>query len=114
MTAPALPDDADRLLRETAGPYELLGVRSQDRAGLPTVWKVRIGNGRRLFVKRHENEPMHRRETSACRHLAPALGPGRAPTLLATDVQSLTVVTTALPGAPAMPTGSFRWTRSTS
>jgi hypothetical protein len=46
MSAPALPDDTDRLLHATAGPYELLGVRSRDRAGRPVVWEVLTGDGR--------------------------------------------------------------------
>ncbi|MEV6211563.1 aminoglycoside phosphotransferase family protein [Kitasatospora sp. NPDC051914] len=102
MTPPTLPDDADRLLREATGPCELLGVRSRDRAGRPTVWEVRAGDGSRLFAKRHKNGLMHRRETAAYRHLVPVLGPGRAPTLLAADARSLLVVTTALPGSPAV------------
>ncbi|WP_052390818.1 hypothetical protein [Streptomyces sp. NRRL B-24484] len=102
MTAPALPDDAVRLLRATAGPCEPLAVRSHDRAGEPTVREVRSGGGRRLFAKRHRNERMHRRETTAYRRLVPALGPGRAPTLLAADADSLLVVTTALPGTPVV------------
>ncbi|MFJ2782089.1 aminoglycoside phosphotransferase family protein [Kitasatospora sp. NPDC087315] len=103
MTAHTLPDDAERLLHETAGPYGLPGVRSRDRAGRPSVWEIRTGDGRRLFAKRHKNELMHRRETSAYRHLAPALGEeGRAPTFLAEDTSSRLVVTTALPGTPAI------------
>ncbi|MEU9074408.1 aminoglycoside phosphotransferase family protein [Kitasatospora sp. NPDC048538] len=104
MTTPALPDDADRLLRRTAGSYEVLGVRSRDRSGRPVVWEVRAGDGRRLFAKRHKNPLMHRRETTAYRHLAPALGPGRAPLLLAEDTTSLLAVATALPGTPAITT----------
>ncbi|MGW4895148.1 phosphotransferase family protein [Kitasatospora sp. NPDC004240] len=102
MTAPVLPEDADRLLRGAAGPYEPLGVRSRDRTGRPAVWEVRADDGSRLFAKRHKNALMHRRETTAYRHLAPALGPGRAPTLLAADARSLLIVTTALPGTPAI------------
>ncbi|MGK4585351.1 hypothetical protein [Kitasatospora sp. HPMI-4] len=102
MTGPALPEDADRLLRGAAGSYELVGVRSRDRSGRPAVWEVRTDGGQRLFAKRHKNELMHRRETAAYRHLAPALGPDRAPTLLAEDARSLLVVTTPLPGTPAI------------
>ncbi|MEW1910337.1 aminoglycoside phosphotransferase family protein [Kitasatospora sp. NPDC085895] len=102
MIRPALPDAADRLLHETAGPYVVLGAHSRDRAGLPTVWEVRTGDGRRLFAKQLKNELMHRRETAAHRGLVPALGPGRAPVLLAEDTRSRLVVTTALPGTPAV------------
>ncbi|MFF3071406.1 phosphotransferase family protein [Kitasatospora sp. NPDC057904] len=102
MTVPALPDDADRLLRSTAGPYEPLGVHSRNRAGQPAVWEVRTGDGRRMFAKRPKNELMHRRETAAYRGLVPALGPGRAPTLLAEDVRSLLLVTATLPGTPVI------------
>ncbi|WP_224275001.1 aminoglycoside phosphotransferase family protein [Streptomyces sp. LS1784] len=102
MTTPTVPDDAARLLRETAGPYELLGACSPDPTGRTTVWEIRTGDGSRLFAKRHKNALMHQRETAAYRHLAPALGPGRAPTLLAEDGRTLLVVTTALPGVPAI------------
>ncbi|MFF2658175.1 aminoglycoside phosphotransferase family protein [Kitasatospora sp. NPDC058032] len=98
MTDPRLPQDAELLLRETAGRYELLGVRSFDRAGHPRVWEVADAHGRRLFAKRHKNALMHERETAAYRLLVPALGEGRAPSLLAADASSLLVVTTALPG----------------
>ncbi|MFJ9841783.1 aminoglycoside phosphotransferase family protein [Kitasatospora sp. NPDC101155] len=101
MTAPALPDDADRLLRETAGPYELLCACSPDPTGRATVWEVRTDDGSRLFAKRHKNEFMHQRETTAYRILAPVLGAGLAPDLLAEDARSLLVVTAALPGTPA-------------
>ncbi|MER8188505.1 aminoglycoside phosphotransferase family protein, partial [Kitasatospora sp. NPDC094015] len=104
MSGPAVPDDVDRLLRATAGPYELVGARSRSRAGDPVVWEVILGSGRRLFAKRHKNALMHRREAFAYRHLAPALGPGRAPTLLAENPRSLVIVTTALPGTPAIRT----------
>ncbi|MEE1786983.1 aminoglycoside phosphotransferase family protein [Streptomyces sp. SP17BM10] len=104
MTTPRLPRDADRLLREAAGPYELLGVRSHDRAGFPSVWEVVDERGRRLFAKRHKNTLMHERETAAYRLLAPALGAGQAPSLLAADAPSLLVVTTALPGTPVIST----------
>ncbi|MFE7189300.1 phosphotransferase family protein [Kitasatospora sp. NPDC057541] len=102
MSAPRLPPDANRLLRETAGRYELLGVRSRDRAGHPSVWEVADADGCRLFAKRHKNALMHERETAAYRLLAPALGESRAPSLLAADASSLLVVTTALPGAPVI------------
>ncbi|MFJ4185197.1 aminoglycoside phosphotransferase family protein [Kitasatospora sp. NPDC089509] len=104
MTAPALPDDTDRLLRETARPYELLGVHSRDRTGRPAVWEVHTDDGSRLFAKQHKNPLMHLRETTAYRHLAPALGPDRTPVLLADDPRSLLIVTTALPGTPAVRT----------
>ncbi|MFJ2580842.1 aminoglycoside phosphotransferase family protein [Kitasatospora aureofaciens] len=104
MTAPVLPDDADRLLRTAAGRCEAVAVRSVDREGRPAVWEVLGTDGRRLFAKRHKNALMHHRETAALTHLAPSLGPGRAPTLLAEDQQALLVVTTALPGTPVITT----------
>ncbi|MFJ6773157.1 phosphotransferase [Kitasatospora sp. NPDC091257] len=104
MSAPTIPHDVDRLLRETAGFYELLGVRSHDRAGHPSVWEVVDGSGHRLFAKRHKNVLMHERETAACRLLAPALGDGRTPSLLAADAAALLSVTSALPGTPVIST----------
>ncbi|MFJ8628167.1 phosphotransferase family protein [Kitasatospora sp. NPDC093550] len=104
MSAPTVPDDVDHLLRATVGPCHLLGTRSRSRAGDPVVWEVADPDGRRLFAKRHKNALMHRRETTAYRHLAPALGPGRAPMLLAEDCLSLLVVTAALPGTPVVRT----------
>jgi len=104
VSGPAVPQDVDRLLRATAGRYTLLGTHSRSRAGDPVVWEVVDDDGHRLFAKRHKNALMHRREASAYRHLAPALGPGRAPALLAADPLSLLVVTAALPGTPAIKT----------
>ncbi|MDH6709211.1 Ser/Thr protein kinase RdoA (MazF antagonist) [Kitasatospora sp. MAA19] len=102
MTVPAVPADVDLLLRRTAGPYEALATRSVDRQGRAAVWEILAADGRRLFAKRHKNTLMHHRETTAYRHLAPALGPGRAPTLLAEDPQALLVITTAVPGTPVI------------
>ncbi|MER6396054.1 aminoglycoside phosphotransferase family protein [Kitasatospora sp. NPDC001603] len=104
MSAPDMPPDVDQLLRTTAKDYKLLGVRSLDRAGHPVVWEVLGAAGRRLFAKRHKNALMHQRETAAYRLLAPALGSGRAPALLAEDTRSLLVVTSALPGTPVIST----------
>ncbi|MFD9060500.1 aminoglycoside phosphotransferase family protein [Kitasatospora purpeofusca] len=105
MSAPAaLPDDVDRLLRATAGHYEPVGVRSLARAGHPAVWEVLGADGRRLFAKRHKNPLFHQRETAGYRRLAPALGAGRAPSLLAEDARSLLIVTTELPGTPVIHT----------
>ncbi|WP_149030343.1 MULTISPECIES: phosphotransferase family protein [unclassified Kitasatospora] len=104
MSAPDMPADVDHLLRATAEDYELLGVRSLDRAGHPVVWEVLGAAGRRLFAKRHKNALMHQRETAAYRLLAPALGSGRAPALLAEDTRSLLVVTSAQPGTPVIST----------
>ncbi|MEU3569166.1 aminoglycoside phosphotransferase family protein [Kitasatospora sp. NPDC036755] len=104
MSSPTAPHDVDRLLRETAGAYELLGVRSHDQAGHPSVWEVVGEGGRRLFAKRHKNALMHERETTAYRLLAPALGEGRTPALLAEDTRSLLAVTSALPGTPVIST----------
>ncbi|MFJ6619622.1 aminoglycoside phosphotransferase family protein [Kitasatospora sp. NPDC091335] len=102
MSAAVVPEDVDRLLRATAGRYELVGVRSFARAGHPVVWEVADEGGRRLFAKRHKNALMHRRETTAYRILAPALGAGRAPDLLAEDARPLLVITTALAGTPVI------------
>ncbi|MFF1792096.1 hypothetical protein ACFVX9_37255 [Kitasatospora sp. NPDC058243] len=93
MTPPALPDDADRPLRARAGPCGPAGG-----AGGCT------GDERQLFAKRHKNQFTHRRETTAYRNLAPALGPDRTPTLLTEDAHSLLVVTTTLPGTPVIKT----------
>lgn len=99
-----MPADITRLLRATAEDYELLDVRSLDRAGHPVVWEALGAAGRRLFAKRHKNALMHQRETAAYRLLAPALGSGRAPALLAEDTRSLLIVTSALPGTPVIST----------
>ncbi|MFJ6378614.1 phosphotransferase family protein [Kitasatospora sp. NPDC092039] len=104
MSALTIPDDVERLLPAAAGRCELLGVRSHDRAGRPCVWEVVDEGGRRLFAKRHKNALMHERETAAYRLLAPALGEGRTPSLLAADASSLLVVTSALPGTPVVST----------
>ncbi|MFG2846342.1 aminoglycoside phosphotransferase family protein [Kitasatospora sp. NPDC048296] len=102
MSAAVVPEDVDRLVRETAGRYELVGVRSFARAGHPVVWEVADEGGRGLFAKRHKNALMHRRETTAYRILAPALGVGLAPDLLAENARSLLVITTALAGTPVI------------
>ncbi|MFE2728609.1 phosphotransferase family protein [Kitasatospora sp. NPDC059327] len=104
MSATAVPDDVDRLLRTTAGGYGLVGVRSRSRSGDPVVWDVVVAGGSRLFAKRHKNALMHQRETARYRLLAPVFGAGRAPALRAEDARSLPVVTTALPGTPVIHT----------
>ncbi|MFD8321216.1 aminoglycoside phosphotransferase family protein [Kitasatospora purpeofusca] len=100
MSTAEVPADVDRLLRVAAGRYELLGVRSLSRTGRPAVWEVVGADGNRLFAKRHRNPLMHERETAAYRLLAPALGGGRAPSLLAEDTRALLVITSALSGTP--------------
>ncbi|MCX4683007.1 aminoglycoside phosphotransferase family protein [Kitasatospora purpeofusca] len=104
MSTTEVPADVDRLLRAVADGYELLGVRSLSRAGHPAVWEVVGTDGRRLFAKRHRNPLMHERETAAYRLLAPALGGGRAPSLMAEDARSLLVITSALSGTPVVST----------
>ncbi|WP_158515619.1 aminoglycoside phosphotransferase family protein [Kitasatospora sp. MBT63] len=100
MSAAARPNDVDRLLRATAGPYEPVGARSLARTGHPAVWEVVADDGRQLFAKRYKDLLFHQRETAGYWRLAPAIGSGRAPVLTAEDARSLLLVATALPGTP--------------
>ncbi|OON77309.1 phosphotransferase enzyme family protein [Streptomyces tsukubensis] len=64
------------------------------------VWEVTRADGRRFYVKRSPTPKSFERETWAYRSAVPALGFGRAPHLLGSDARQLTLLLTALPGAP--------------
>ncbi|MFJ8743216.1 phosphotransferase [Embleya sp. NPDC127516] len=61
------------------------------------VWRAHGAAGGLWFVKIHQNERFHDRETSAYRSWVPRLG-GAAPRLMAADADLRAVVVTAVPG----------------
>ncbi|MEU6620975.1 NUDIX domain-containing protein [Streptomyces litmocidini] len=61
------------------------------------VWHVRGAAGGEWFVKVHQNEKFHRRETAALRGWVPRLG-GAGPRLVAADPDLRAVVVTAVEG----------------
>ncbi|MCC3769744.1 aminoglycoside phosphotransferase family protein [Streptomyces sp. UNOC14_S4] len=63
------------------------------------VWELARPDGTRYFLKCPAGAERYARETFAYRHAVPALGPGCAPRLLASDATLLALLVTALPGA---------------
>ncbi|MBV9024866.1 MAG: aminoglycoside phosphotransferase family protein [Streptomycetaceae bacterium] len=64
------------------------------------VWRLTRSGGVTAYVKIAPGDRHYEREVYAYRHAAVALGPGRAPRLLASEPQLHAVMTSALPGAP--------------
>ncbi len=65
------------------------------------MWELISGTGEHVYLKQHSSARFHEREVAAYRHWTAALGPGRAPVLLAADADLRTMLVTAVPGQPA-------------
>lgn len=63
------------------------------------VWKVTDRAGTSWYVKQHVSGKSHTREMTAYAQWTPALGPYRAPHLVAADPARSTILITALPGS---------------
>jgi hypothetical protein len=93
------PASALRAFAEKAiGPCELDDQPAHGHDG--HVTRIRDAHGREYVAKRHATVGKHNREVHAYQHWAPALGI-RAPRLVATDPQTMTILLTALPGHPS-------------
>lgn len=79
-----------------------LGARPAVENAPPTsrVRKLTLPGGTRYYLKLSPRPPAYECETLALRHAAPALGPGRAPHLKASDAQHLALLLTAVEGSP--------------
>ncbi len=71
------------------------------------VVRIRDSRGREYIAKRHTSAGKHAQEVRAYHRWAPALGAGAA-RLLAADLQTMTILITALPGHPADSTADAR------
>ncbi|MEU9254473.1 phosphotransferase [Streptomyces sp. NPDC048270] len=65
------------------------------------VWELEGADGVHRYVKVSPSEKFFTRETRAYRHVVPALGHSRAPSLLDSRAQDLVLLLTAVPGVPA-------------
>ncbi|MGW8760982.1 phosphotransferase [Streptomyces sp. NPDC055815] len=89
---PAVREFAERAVGRIATWADVSWARENSR-----VWRVRGAAGGVWFVKLHQNEKFHHRETSALRGWVPGLG-GAGPRLVAADPGLLAVVVTAVEG----------------
>ncbi|WP_239515971.1 MULTISPECIES: phosphotransferase [unclassified Streptomyces] len=65
------------------------------------VWEVEGADGVHRYVKVSPSEKFFTRETRAYRHVVPALGHSRAPSLIDSRAEDLALLLTAVPGTPA-------------
>ncbi|MGF1425535.1 phosphotransferase [Kitasatospora sp. LaBMicrA B282] len=98
--AELVPVDVELLLDRAIDRWRLLGVRSPDRTGAPSVWEVEDPAGHRWFAKRHWSDLLHGRETRAYDEFVPALGPRRASWIADRDPAARLIVTRGLKGEP--------------
>jgi hypothetical protein len=86
-------------VEQVLGPYETVGdLTSEHQASY--VGELRDAEGRRWFVKRHQDRDRYEAEVAAYRRWVPALGE-RAPRLHAHEDDLRTVILSAVPGEPA-------------
>ena len=85
------------MVSEAVGEISMVADRSWPRPD-SAVWQVTGSSGRSWFVKRHHSRLFHRREVTAYRRWAGALGPGRASVLAGADEETLAIVITGVPG----------------
>uniref|UniRef100_A0AAU2JXQ9 Phosphotransferase n=1 Tax=Streptomyces sp. NBC_00049 TaxID=2903617 RepID=A0AAU2JXQ9_9ACTN len=69
------------------------------------VWEVAAADGVNRYVKVSPSEKFFTRETRAYRHVVPALGHSRAPSLIDSRAEDLVLLLTAVPGASAKELG---------
>ncbi|NBM18246.1 phosphotransferase enzyme family protein [Streptomyces sp. GC420] len=84
------------LVESVAGEFTVTRVRSRRKTA--QVWEVQGADGRRWFVKRHTSAQAHLREVTAYREWTAALGPGRAPAMVAAHSGVRALVITPVPG----------------
>jgi hypothetical protein len=103
---PDLTSALRRFAEQALGPCELATSPPGSTDSGPVV-RFRSSRGHEYIAKRHTAIGKHAREVHAYRHWAPALG-ARAARLVAADLQTMTMLITALPGHPADGTGNAR------
>ncbi len=89
---PGVRDFAERAVGRVTAWTDVSWARENSR-----VWRVRGAAGGSWFVKVHQNEKFHRRETAALRGWVPGLS-GAGPRLVAADPDLRAVVVTAVEG----------------
>ena len=93
-------NDLESYIATVLGPTTTLRDRTWLEWGDTRVLEVRDADGVRWFVKCHRRLETYRREATAYRRWAPALG-DRAPVLLTDSNELQTLVLSALPGEPS-------------
>lgn len=93
-----LPATFRRLLASVTDMYTVLAEHPRADSLRVSVWEIEGRDGSRWFAKQHAGPKLHRREVDAYRKWTGALGPDRAPSLVASDSEALTVLVTAVPG----------------
>jgi 8-oxo-dGTP diphosphatase len=92
-----LPDDLVAFARRSIGEITAVTDWSWEREN-SAVWEVTGTGEPRWFIKRHSSPDFHEREVSAYQRWVPALGPARAPVLIAADARYLCIIVSGLPG----------------
>jgi hypothetical protein len=102
MTDPNLPSAPLCAWAEnTLGPLAAVHNVSSEPSTAAAVWHlIRRSDNARFHLKSAASPRDFTRETFAYRHAVPALGPGRAPRLVATSARHLALILTTLPGTP--------------
>ncbi|MET9374871.1 aminoglycoside phosphotransferase family protein [Streptomyces sp. NPDC002992] len=94
-----LPAALRDLLASVTDTCTVIAEHSRPGTRRASVWEIASPDGdARWFAKQHADPRLHRREVVAYERWVRALGPDRAPTLVATDDQSLMILVTAVPG----------------
>ncbi|MGB8944974.1 MAG: aminoglycoside phosphotransferase family protein [Streptomyces sp.] len=94
-----LPEAFDGLMATVADTYTVIAEHRRPVSLRPSVWEIEGSDGTRWFAKQHVGPKLHRREVEAYQKWVGALGPDRAPALVASDAEARTVLVTAVPGA---------------
>ncbi|WP_328946774.1 aminoglycoside phosphotransferase family protein [Streptomyces sp. NBC_00250] len=97
--AKPLPAAARRWAERRIGPVVAVRDASHDWPR-SRVWELRSERGAGWYVKVSPSEKFFTRETRAYRHVVPALGHGRAPHLLDSRAEDLTLLLSVVPGSP--------------
>lgn len=98
--APVLPAELAAFAARALGPCTLIADLSWPYEA-SEVYRIRDPHGTDHILKRLINDRFYGMEVAGYRW-APALGPGRAPRLQATDPQLRAVIVSFLPGAPML------------
>jgi hypothetical protein len=94
-----LPEAFHGLMAPVADTYAVIAEHRRPDTLRASVWEIEGPDGTRWFAKQHAGPKLHRREVEAYQKWGGALGPDRAPALVASDAEARTVLVTAVPGA---------------
>ncbi|MEW2399996.1 aminoglycoside phosphotransferase family protein [Streptomyces sp. NPDC046862] len=93
-----MPSALHQLVGSVTDTYIVVAEYSRPGVNRPSLWEVDGLHGARWFAKQHAGPKLHRREVDAYGKWTVALGADRAPELIASDVETCTVLVTAVPG----------------